>query len=113
MILAKKYAVPALELICVDFLKEHLCADNAFMLLMQARLFDEPHLAAMCLDIIDRETSEAIQAEGFCDIDHETLCSFLKRDALRISELALFQAVSIEFVLRLRKVPFLGSSLVY
>ncbi|KAH7729309.1 BTB/POZ domain-containing protein 2 [Aphelenchoides avenae] len=90
---AKKYAVPALELVCVDFLKEHLCAENAFMLLTQARLFDEPHLAAMCLEIIDRETNEALQAEGFCDIDHETLCSVLKRDTLRISELALFQAV--------------------
>ena len=28
---AKKYAVPALEKHCVDFLKRHLCADNAFM----------------------------------------------------------------------------------
>ena len=32
---AKKYAVPALEKHCVDFLKRHLCADNAFMLLTQ------------------------------------------------------------------------------
>ena len=34
---AKKYAVPALEKHCVDFLKRHLCADNAFMLLTQVR----------------------------------------------------------------------------
>ncbi|CAO2610023.1 BTB/POZ domain-containing protein 1 [Lemmus lemmus] len=37
---AKKYAVPALEAHCVDFLTKHLRADNAFMLLTQARLFD-------------------------------------------------------------------------
>lgn len=32
---AKKYAVPALEAHCVEFLKKHLRADNAFMLLTQ------------------------------------------------------------------------------
>ena len=66
---AKKYAVPALEKHCVDFLKRHLCADNAFMLLTQARLFDEPQLAALCLETIDKATPEALAAEGFTDID--------------------------------------------
>ena len=32
---AKKYAVPALEAACVDFLKRNLQPDNAFMLLSQ------------------------------------------------------------------------------
>lgn len=32
---AKKYAVPALETQCVEFLTKHLRADNAFMLLTQ------------------------------------------------------------------------------
>ena len=32
---AKKYAVPALEKACVDFLKRNLSSDNAFMLLTQ------------------------------------------------------------------------------
>ena len=63
---AKKYAVPALEKHCVDFLKRHLCADNAFMLLTQARLFDEPQLAALCLETIDKNTPEALAAEGKC-----------------------------------------------
>ena len=63
---AKKYAVPALEKHCVDFLKRHLCADNAFMLLTQARLFDEPQLAALCLETIDKNTPEALAAEGNC-----------------------------------------------
>lgn len=35
---AKKYAVPALEGYCVDFLTKHLRADNAFMLLTQVIL---------------------------------------------------------------------------
>lgn len=35
---AKKYAVPALEGHCVEFLTKHLRADNAFMLLTQVRI---------------------------------------------------------------------------
>ncbi|XP_073401691.1 BTB/POZ domain-containing protein 2 isoform X2 [Dendrobates tinctorius] len=66
---AKKYAVPALEAHCVEFLKKNLRADNAFMLLTQARLFDEPQLASLCLENIDKNTSDALNAEGFTDID--------------------------------------------
>ncbi len=36
---AKKYAVPALERACVDFLKSNLSSDNAFMLLTQVIIF--------------------------------------------------------------------------
>ena len=54
--LAKKYAVPSLEKHCVDFLKHNLSPDNACMLLTQARLFDEPQLAALCLETIDKYT---------------------------------------------------------
>ncbi|KAH1168251.1 hypothetical protein KIL84_003734, partial [Mauremys mutica] len=60
---AKKYAVPALEAHCVEFLTKHLRADNAFMLLTQARLFDEPQLASLCLDTIDKSTRDAISAK--------------------------------------------------
>lgn len=36
---------------------------------VQARLFDEPQLASLCLDTIDKSTADAIGAEGFTDID--------------------------------------------
>lgn len=91
---AKKYAVPALERGCVDYLKKHLSSDNAFMLLMQARLFDEPQLAAMCLEMIDKTTTEALVADGFTDIDLETLCIVLERDTLGIKECKLFAAIT-------------------
>jgi len=90
---AKKYAVPALEKHCVDFLKHNLSPDNACMLLTQARLFDEPQLAALCLETIDKYTQEALGAEGFTDIDIDTLTSVLDRDSLRIKESKLFGAV--------------------
>ncbi|XP_041366332.1 BTB/POZ domain-containing protein 1-like [Gigantopelta aegis] len=90
---AKKYAVPALERACVEFLKRNLSSDNAFMLLTQARLFDEPQLAALCLDSIDKNTTEALAADGFTDIDNETLCVVLERDTLGIRECKLFSSV--------------------
>ncbi|KAL1117731.1 hypothetical protein AAG570_004046 [Ranatra chinensis] len=90
---AKKYAVSALERHCVDFLKSNLGADNAFMLLTQARLFDEPQLAALCLDTIDKNTAESFNADGFTDVDLETLSVVLERDTLRIQEAKLFKAV--------------------
>ncbi|NXP47543.1 BTBD2 protein, partial [Heliornis fulica] len=90
---AKKYAVPALEAHCVEFLKKNLRADNAFMLLTQARLFDEPQLASLCLENIDKNTSDAITAEGFTDIDLDTLVAVLERDTLGIREVRLFNAV--------------------
>ena len=89
---AKKYAVPSLERACVDFLKRNLSSDNAFMLLSQARLFDEPQLAALCLDTIDRSTAEAFAADGFTDIDHGTLTVVLERDSLGVRECKLFAA---------------------
>jgi len=90
---AKKYAVPALEKHCVDFLKRNLSPDNAFMLLTQARLFDEPQLAALCLECLDKNTPEALTADGFTDIDVETLAAVLDRDSLRVKESKLFTAV--------------------
>ncbi|CAB1324260.1 unnamed protein product [Coregonus sp. 'balchen'] len=89
---AKKYAVPALEAHCVEFLKKNLRADNAFMLLTQARLFDEPQLASLCLENIDKNTVDALAAEGFTDIDLDTLVAVLERDNLGLREVRLFGA---------------------
>lgn len=40
-----------------------------YLFILQARLFDEPQLASLCLDTIDKSTADAINAEGFTDID--------------------------------------------
>ncbi|XP_011500374.1 PREDICTED: BTB/POZ domain-containing protein 1 [Ceratosolen solmsi marchali] len=90
---AKKYAVSSLEKHCVDYLKSNLTTDNACLLLAQARLFDEPQLAAICLDTIDKFTTNALSADGFTDIDIDTLITVLQRDTLRVRESKIFQAV--------------------
>ena len=88
---AKKYAVPALEKHCVDFLKRHLCADNAFMLLTQARLFDEPQLAALCLETIDKNTPEALAAEGKSLKTAASIQNFENNIGVSIQEHLLFR----------------------
>ncbi len=75
------------------------------MLLTQARLFDEPQLAALCLEMIDKHTAEALSAEGFADIDLETLCAVLERDTLRIREAVLYASV-IRWSIEVRYVPY-------
>lgn len=91
---AKKYAIQALEQQCVEFLKDNIHSENVFMLLTQARLFDESVLAKMCLDNIDKNTCEAMSSDGFVDIDLDTLCLVLERDSLNIRESKLFSAVT-------------------
>ena len=87
---AKKYAVNTLEKECVDFLKLNLRPDNAFMLLEQALLFDELHLADLCLNLIDKNSCEAFASEYFLDINLNTLILIIKRDTLGIREFKLF-----------------------
>lgn len=88
---AKKYAVVNLEKECVDFLKCNLRADNAFMLLEQALMFDETALTELCLNLIDKNTSEAFSSDCFLDIGVQTLVMVLKRDSLGIREFNLLK----------------------
>lgn len=90
---AKKYAIPALEQECVEYLKDNITTDNVFLLLTQARLFDEPALARLCFETVDKNTAEALSTDGFLELDQELLCLFLKRDTLGIREGTLFSAV--------------------
>lgn len=76
----KKYEVSSLEKRFVDYLRSDLTTDNAFQLFTKARFFDEPQLASVCLDIIDKFTTEALSADGFTDIDMDSLVIVLERD---------------------------------
>lgn len=89
---AKKYEVTALEMACVDFLKANLNPENAFMMLTQARLFDEVTLADLCLSEIDKHAMDSLFSDSFFDIDLDTLKLVLNRDSLRCRELSLFLA---------------------
>ncbi|XP_044739946.1 BTB/POZ domain-containing protein 2-like [Chrysoperla carnea] len=90
---AKKYVVPALEKHCVDFLKKNLTTDNVFLLLKQALLYDKPDLKELCLTVIEKNTTEVLEANGSNDIDLKLLILILKQDKLQVFESKLFQYI--------------------
>lgn len=88
---AKKYAVTSLERKCVEFLNCNLRADNAFMLLEQALMFDEPELVDACECVIDKSGDEAFASDAFLECSGSTLERVVKRDSLAIREFNLFE----------------------
>ena len=82
-----------IQLTCFADLFAHDFRESLGVFGLQARLFDEPQLAALCLESIDKNTPEALSADGFTDIDIDTLAAVLDRDSLRIKESRLFSAV--------------------
>ncbi|XP_020356856.1 BTB/POZ domain-containing protein 6-B-like isoform X1 [Oncorhynchus nerka] len=90
---AKKYIVPALAKACVSFLETSLEAKNACVLLSQSRLFEEPELTRRCWEVIDAQAELALGAEGFCEIDLQTLEIILQRETLNTKEVVVFDAV--------------------
>ncbi|KAI6238186.1 BTB domain-containing protein [Aphelenchoides fujianensis] len=89
---ARKYAIQTLENACTAYLKQNLQASNAFLILSQARLFDLTDLADAALELVDHESAEAFLSDCFLEIDQPTLCQVIRRDTLRTSELAIYQA---------------------
>ncbi|XP_044742243.1 BTB/POZ domain-containing protein 2-like [Chrysoperla carnea] len=90
---ANKYNVPALKKYCVNFVKQNLDCDHAVLLLKQARFCDEPQLAAVCLDFIDKNATIILASDDFIEIDLDILITILERDTLQINESKLYQAV--------------------
>ncbi|CAH0389279.1 unnamed protein product [Bemisia tabaci] len=76
---AKTYAVPTLEKICHDYLRDNLKVSSVFLILSKAVHFDENKIRDDCLSIIDNETKEAIETDEFTSIDLSTLCLILER----------------------------------
>lgn len=90
---AKKYNVAELELFCVDFLEKSLTTNNAFLLLNQARFYDELELVESCLNLIEKNTTEALNSDYFIDIDLGTLIAVLERESLQVFESKLFESI--------------------
>ena len=92
---AKKYILPSLADECVDFLIRNLDTANVICVLSHAQQYDEKSLADRCWEMIDRETEEVINSEGFATIERSLLEAIVKRDTLTITEVKLFKAVDL------------------
>lgn len=81
---------PDLQMFNSELLTEP-CSETKWSILyslFQARLFDEPQLASLCLENIDKNTGDALAAEGFTDID-------LGNVALWLSLVSVFNSISL------------------
>uniref|UniRef100_A0A914HTT5 BTB domain-containing protein n=1 Tax=Globodera rostochiensis TaxID=31243 RepID=A0A914HTT5_GLORO len=89
---AKKYGVVGLVKACVNYPK--LDPTNVFLVMAQARFYEEEDLSRRCLEYIDRNMGGVIFSKEFLHIDHKLLCEILDRDQLIISgESAIWNAV--------------------
>ncbi|XP_070289322.1 BTB/POZ domain-containing protein 6-like [Myotis yumanensis] len=78
---------------CVHFLETSLEAKNACILLSQSQLFEEPELTQRCWEVTDEQVEMALQSEGVCEIDWQTLEVVVTQEALNTKELVVFEAV--------------------
>ena len=92
---AKKYILPSLAEECIDFLIGNLDVASVFCLLSYAEQYDEKRLVDRCWKLIDRETEEVVESEGFATIQRSLLEDIVKRDSLNIREVELFKAVDL------------------
>jgi len=92
---AKKYILPSLADECIDFLLRNMDPTNVFSILTLGQQFNEKSLVDQCWELIDRETKDAVNSEGFASVERSLLESIVKRDSLSISEVELFKAVDL------------------
>ncbi|XP_044739983.1 BTB/POZ domain-containing protein 2-like [Chrysoperla carnea] len=70
-----------------------LYAANKYDVPASESLLDEPQLVALCLDLINKNTMDVLEADSFTDVDLGTLIFMLERDTLQVFESKLFQAI--------------------
>ena len=80
--------------LCVEYLEANADASNACLLLNHSRIFEETELMQRCLCVIDTRTEEALQADSFSEIDHQTLKQILARNSLGAKETVVFAAAT-------------------
>jgi len=91
--LAKKYMVPSLADKCTEYLQVNLDPSNVFSIFPSAQKYQEKNLVDECWKVIDEQTEEAVESDGFATIERSLLESVVERDTLCISEVELFMAV--------------------
>ena len=92
MYVAKKYMTTHLFDKCVAFLREHVEAENACVVLEMAVLFEHEDLVKRCMQIIRAKTKKIVQNETFTAIGRPALEYILASDILNISEGELYKA---------------------
>ena len=78
--LAKKYMVPLLAVKCTEYLRDNLDPSNVFSILPSAQKYEEKDLVDRCWKVIDKQTEEAVESDGFGTIERSLLEAVVIRD---------------------------------
>jgi len=87
MIIAVKYRVDVLRMVCVNYLRHRLTPKSALS------LFQNPASAQLALPVVENNIITLIHSPEFLDLPVESLKLLLDSDTLMISELELFHAL--------------------
>ena len=90
--LAKKYMVPSLAEKCKDYLQDKLDPSNVFAILSTAQKYEEKNLVDQCWKVIECQTGQALNSDGFETIEKALLEALVQRETLEIREAELFKA---------------------
>ena len=89
---SKKYLLPGLTQVCVEYLEKQLSGDNACILHDHSLLFDEAKLTERSLLMIKNKTKECLKASSMNYIRQSTLSKILDSDRLTAPEIDVFSA---------------------
>ncbi|KAI6230602.1 BTB/POZ domain-containing protein 2 [Aphelenchoides fujianensis] len=89
---ARKYEIQSMEAACTAWLKRHLDAENVFLVLEQARLFDLHELAAVAWEFVDAQPAAVLAGDSFAGVQYALLCELLARDSFGVREREIFEA---------------------
>lgn len=92
---AKKYIIPPLTQECIQFLYTNLDVSNVLVVLKESITFDEAQLTRKCWNIIDTDTKDILESDGFPHIELDTLKDLLSRNTLSAPETDIFDACSL------------------
>ncbi|XP_052893491.1 BTB/POZ domain-containing protein 9 [Anopheles moucheti] len=91
--LANQYGFADLEMALSNYLRQVLSLSNVCAVLDAARLFELDGLTTVCHSFMDRNASQILQHESFCNLSPDSLSSLLLRDSFFAREVEIFQAV--------------------
>ncbi|TNN07717.1 BTB/POZ domain-containing protein isoform 2 [Schistosoma japonicum] len=89
----KKYILPRLTQICVEYLKDLITADNVCMMLDRSIFFDEVDLTHRCWHVIDVLAPDVLASQGLLTLNANCVHDLVSRNTLNCQESEVFAAV--------------------
>ncbi|XP_046378810.2 BTB/POZ domain-containing protein 2-like [Haliotis rufescens] len=91
---SRKYAITALESMCLEFLEKHLNVNNVFVILHAVYHMDESKLFQTALTFIKERGETSLQSSGFLTLSQVLVNQIVESNDLAAEEHVIFNAVN-------------------